>query len=1651
MRHTTPARAPDPRTAASYSSSQIKTRECNAEDDEDEFLDRYHSARSTTHGPAANNQGRSNSAGSSSKHAPSKKAAPKPAAVRSPPADGPVTASPSDKTGQPDTFRSKKRKRAENYHAVLAARAAKSQAKKEQALRAANRKAAAQTAAQRDPVCAPASQTSGRPPHLQSAPAPAPLSTKSNHGENRWPPAQKQEPSRPDQSRPDKADLPRAAPRPDTRPATSSPSIAASLTPLPSPPVFSRADQPSSQRSESKPRPAPQTEAPPSGLPPLPPPPREPPRPSVVRAEAARWSDLHSDSSRSSSSASASSSSNGVKSTSVSWIQRTTSSRTETVRSTVQRLEANQNNPVYPDDSHLPPLPPPSLPPPDAVKSSAVKSSGTTSVTTSHSASATASVHVSKPGPNAQKVSVTIKDSIELRPGTPKREDKPAQATSAPSSAASAAKPEQETVKPKAEPSVSVKTQPEVDNPTAIPVVAKADSASKPPVLATSKPTTKESVSTQSQTPAKSVASTSATPKPEILPTPKASGNKSKTSLPGTAPSFTSKASTPKASAVTPAQESKPSSTISASSRSTGETASKTVDSQLVSSKHTVSHSIVVKSAPAQADSKPSVASPVTPKTSLQPQPSSSNLSQSLPKSMKRQLAIPQDSDKSQAILVDKAKSTPMASSHRPSGSTSKIKTRPQSLSSAHANSPSPSLGSRKLASKHPMNLQAVARRGLPKANSPDHVSSSPSPISATFPSNKHRASSVSSIAAGRKNNKAGRDVNGRSMLQRVCEKGRYDEALDLIKDGVDVNDKDYAGNTPLHEAALNGHEDIVKLLLDNGADIDIRSGTNDLDTPLIDAAANYNTETVKILLEYGADPCCRNFQGKTALDHVNESDSEAETLRDILKNATVKFRSKKPSSGVKSVSNGSAKGSHKRAALSSEEGFTSEASDSRNSKELRRRGTRSQHTRNDLLWIDATTRSGRDQVYKRAADGDTEYVGRFLEGGWEPDAECLCLAGRRGHLDVVELLLAFGAPVNGLNSDDETVLLQVSGRGHLDIIQLLLKNGADPCIKNRDGKTCAEIAQEALGIEDEEVVLLKEACRKSLHNSGPATDLSSSIRQKNSSKRKSFPDSKRGEEPQRQGISVKSEYDERPGKLLRREKTDGSVRKKRTHREKQSGSDSEASSPRPPRRRRLIQKRESSKLTSDDDIDIHDDHIPLRSPKGSTDQREHENILFSSAASSPLTSPPLVIRTPSFERAEYFENERDSVSASTRRNSAGNDSSAGDTPEKAISEETTECEEAGMTSDLSEAGSDFVRDTKRPRHEEQIEKIVSDHSRKRSESRKSSRKHEDNVEHMLKSLTPILSELSKKNEAEELLSQESAQRSPSPKPADHRDSLSTLSTTTQLSDGRQAHSTASSMSPQHTETAVGLVAVPPTNDKLPAAAPPATDTATTDAVSPGKDSAVGSEQERPPVPVFRLGPMEIVQPMREPLHQLFAFKQERQILERYGPLYTIKTMTPPSVLGRTVTVWVVDIQIELMLDACTRLVHRYPHLRTRVVSDAEKHRLWSPFAPLLSRNSHMNSIGSALTILEEQQLDKERFMSTEVRYFRLDDVKRLVAADYPDLSADFESVSTVRFDPTFSLVPASPLLPKKCPAKPHFSAVISQKLPWAVGLRELD
>ena len=110
------------------------------------------------------------------------------------------------------------------------------------------------------------------------------------------------------------------------------------------------------------------------------------------------------------------------------------------------------------------------------------------------------------------------------------------------------------------------------------------------------------------------------------------------------------------------------------------------------------------------------------------------------------------------------------------------------------------------------------------------------------------------------------------TSLVRAIKTGDADRVRTLIYANVDINERNYAGITPLTIAAEKGHLAIVKLLLEEGgASVNLNSSYGV--TPLIAAAAAGHREVADLLLKNGADPTAKDDLGKTALLHAMSSD----------------------------------------------------------------------------------------------------------------------------------------------------------------------------------------------------------------------------------------------------------------------------------------------------------------------------------------------------------------------------------------------------------------------------------------------------------------------------------------------------------------------------------------------------------------------------------------------------------------------------------------------------------------------------------------------------------------------------------------------------------------------------------------------------------
>ncbi|KAF0694254.1 Aste57867_14849 [Aphanomyces stellatus] len=111
----------------------------------------------------------------------------------------------------------------------------------------------------------------------------------------------------------------------------------------------------------------------------------------------------------------------------------------------------------------------------------------------------------------------------------------------------------------------------------------------------------------------------------------------------------------------------------------------------------------------------------------------------------------------------------------------------------------------------------------------------------------------------------------------------------------------------------------------------------------------------------------------------------------------------------------------------------------------------------------------GFSPLHHAASRGHLEIAQLLLSFGWPLDhinqmgETALHLASHGGHVHVVECFLDKGAHVNAVNADHETALFYAARKGHFRIVRLLLRRDADAALRNRFDDVAEDDAKDDL------------------------------------------------------------------------------------------------------------------------------------------------------------------------------------------------------------------------------------------------------------------------------------------------------------------------------------------------------------------------------------------------------------------------------------------------------------------------------------------------------------------------------------------------------------------------------------------------------------
>ncbi|XP_033643957.1 ankyrin repeat domain-containing protein 17-like isoform X1 [Asterias rubens] len=259
----------------------------------------------------------------------------------------------------------------------------------------------------------------------------------------------------------------------------------------------------------------------------------------------------------------------------------------------------------------------------------------------------------------------------------------------------------------------------------------------------------------------------------------------------------------------------------------------------------------------------------------------------------------------------------------------------------------------------------------------------------------------------------------GESLLSLACSGGYFELAQVLLKMNANVEDRGSKGDcTPLMEAASAGHVDIVKLLIDYGADVNAQSSAGN--TPLMYACSGGHEEAVKVLLDTAANIEDHNENGHTPLMEAASS-GHVGIAKVLLERGA----------GINTHSN-----EFKESALT----LACYKGHLQMVQFLLEAGADHEHKTDEM----------HTALMEASMDGHVEVARLLLDHGAQVNMPAdsfespLTLAACGGHTKLADLLIERGANIEEVNDEGYTPLMEAAREGHEEMVALLLAKGAN-------------------------------------------------------------------------------------------------------------------------------------------------------------------------------------------------------------------------------------------------------------------------------------------------------------------------------------------------------------------------------------------------------------------------------------------------------------------------------------------------------------------------------------------------------------------------------------------------------------------------------
>ncbi|XP_066918421.1 kinase D-interacting substrate of 220 kDa B-like isoform X4 [Clytia hemisphaerica] len=303
-------------------------------------------------------------------------------------------------------------------------------------------------------------------------------------------------------------------------------------------------------------------------------------------------------------------------------------------------------------------------------------------------------------------------------------------------------------------------------------------------------------------------------------------------------------------------------------------------------------------------------------------------------------------------------------------------------------------------------------------------------------------------------------DSHGQTPLIFAAEKGHLEIVAELLNRNVDANAKDQDGWTPLIAASKEGHVDVVGVLLENAAKYNIPDMGGW--TPLVWAAYKGHTDVVHELLNYGANPEARGQHNMTALIWASGRGHTGVVSKLINRGAKAEVADKY---GTTALIWACRKGHYEVIKMLLNAGANCNAVGTHGWTPIIMAAKGGYGDVLTLLLdestnVNAVDHQGLSALGWAAKEGYEELVGKLIGKGAFlniPDNRGdspLIIASKEGHASVVRTLVNAYAEIEITDSDGKTALFHGVEKGHVAVVRELLLAGANTEVTNKEGET---------------------------------------------------------------------------------------------------------------------------------------------------------------------------------------------------------------------------------------------------------------------------------------------------------------------------------------------------------------------------------------------------------------------------------------------------------------------------------------------------------------------------------------------------------------------------------------------------------------------